>query len=153
MTIDHNQTPVGEEEARATETTAEQVSDAPEAAADATVETTEPTAAVEAAEPTPVSDVPVSEEPAPEPTAPAQPDEYFGRDLVSVMDTMIGEAINEVGKPAAQMTRDEKIAVLQRLDARGATQMRKSVETIAVRLGISRVTAYAYLDEARRAAN
>lgn len=91
--------------------------------------------------------------PAPEPTAPAQPDEYFGRDLVSVMDTMIGEAINEVGKPAAQMTRDEKIAVLQRLDARGATQMRKSVETIAVRLGISRVTAYAYLDEARRAAN
>ena len=57
------------------------------------------------------------------------------------------------GKPAAQMTRDEKIAVLQRLDARGATQMRKSVETIAVRLGISRVTAYAYLDEARRAAN
>jgi predicted transcriptional regulator YheO len=51
------------------------------------------------------------------------------------------------------MSRDEKIAVLQRLDARGATQMRKSVETIAVRLGISRVTAYAYLEEARRAAD
>lgn len=83
----------------------------------------------------------------------AQPDEYFGRDLVSVMDTMITEAIREVGKPVAQMSRDEKIGVLQRLDARGATQMRKSVETIAVRLGISRVTAYAYLDEARRSSS
>ena len=82
-----------------------------------------------------------------------QPDEYFGRDLVSVMDTMITEAIREVGRPVAQMSRDEKIAVLQRLDARGATQMRKSVETIAVRLGISRVTAYAYLEEARRSAD
>jgi predicted transcriptional regulator YheO len=88
---------------------------------------------------------------APEPDVPAQPDEHIGRDLVSVMDAMIGEAIGEAGKPVAQMSRDDKIGVLQRLDARGATQMRKSVETIAMRLGISRVTAYAYLDEARRA--
>ena len=87
-----------------------------------------------------------------EPASSDQPDEYFGRDLVSVMDAMITEAIREVGRPVAQMSRVEKIAVLQRLDARGATQMRKSVETIAVRLGISRVTAYAYLDEARRTA-
>jgi predicted transcriptional regulator YheO len=81
------------------------------------------------------------------------PDEYFGRDLVSVMDAMITEALREVGKPATLMSRDDKIGVLQRLDAQGATRMRKSVESIAVRLGISRVTAYAYLDEARRAAD
>ncbi|NNG19849.1 hypothetical protein HJ590_09715 [Naumannella sp. ID2617S] len=42
-----------------------------------------------------------------------------------------------------------RIAVLQTLDRQGATQMRKSIEAIATRLGISRVTAYAYLDEAR----
>jgi Uncharacterized protein conserved in bacteria len=88
--------------------------------------------------------------PQPAADAAAGPDEYIGRDLVSVMDAMITEAIVEVGKPVTQMNRDDKIAVLLRLDARGATQMRKSVETIAVRLGISRVTAYAYLDEARR---
>lgn len=90
--------------------------------------------------------------PTQKPAAKESPDEYFGRDLVAVMDSMISEAIREVGRPASQMTRDEKIAVLERLDERGATQMRKSVETIAVRLGISRVTAYSYLDEARRAA-
>jgi predicted transcriptional regulator YheO len=86
----------------------------------------------------------------PSAAAPSAPDEHFGRDLVSVMDAMIGDALGEVGRPVAQMSRDDKIGVLRRLDARGATQMRKSIETIAVRLGISRVTAYAYLDEARR---
>lgn len=87
----------------------------------------------------------------PQQAGPQQPDEYFGHDLVSVMESMITEAIHEVGRPVAHMTRDEKIGVLQRLDAQGATQMRKSVESIAARLGISRVTAYAYLDEARKA--
>jgi predicted transcriptional regulator YheO len=79
----------------------------------------------------------------------SQPDEYFGEDLVAVMDAMITQAINEVGKPVPRMTREAKIAVVERLDRQGATQMRKSVESIATRLGISRGTAYAYLDEAR----
>jgi predicted transcriptional regulator YheO len=77
------------------------------------------------------------------------PREHFGTDLVSVMDAMITDAINEIGRPVAQMSRDDKITVLQRLDQRGATRMRKSIESIGTRLGISRVTAYAYLDEAR----
>jgi predicted transcriptional regulator YheO len=85
------------------------------------------------------------------PSAPAAdaPREHFGTDLVSVMDAMITDAIGDIGRPVAQMSRDDKIAVLQRLDQRGATRMRKSIESIAKRLGISRVTAYAYLDEAR----
>jgi predicted transcriptional regulator YheO len=83
------------------------------------------------------------------PALTSQPDEYIGKDLVAVLDAMITQAVSEVGKPVPQMTRDDKIAVLERLDRQGATQMRKSVESIATRLGISRVTAYSYLDEAR----
>ncbi|OYN96199.1 hypothetical protein CGZ96_13070 [Enemella evansiae] len=82
-------------------------------------------------------------------TPPAAPDEYFGGDLVSVMDAMITRAIHDTGKPVGQLTRDDRIGVLQTLERQGATQMRKSIEAIAARLGISRVTAYAYLDEAR----
>ncbi len=82
------------------------------------------------------------------PTSP-QPDEFIGRDLGSVVDTMVTQAIAAAGKPVPQLTRDERIAVLERLDQQGVTRMRKSVELIATRLGISRVTAYAYLDEAR----
>jgi predicted transcriptional regulator YheO len=83
------------------------------------------------------------------PSSPTPPDEIIGSDLVSVMDAMITQAISEAGKPVDRMTRDDRIAVLQRLDRQGVTRMRKSVEQIAARLGISRVTAYAYLDEAR----
>lgn len=85
------------------------------------------------------------------PQAPShdQPNEFFGRDLMAVMDAMVTEAIREIGKPLGQMTRDDRIAVLTKLDQQGALQMRKGVENIAARLGISRVTAYAYLEEAR----
>jgi len=65
------------------------------------------------------------------------------------MDAMVTEAIREIGKPVGQMSRDDRIAVLTRLDQQGALQMRKGVESIATRLGISRVTAYSYLEEAR----
>lgn len=81
--------------------------------------------------------------------SPEQPNEFFGRDLVSVMDAMVSEAIREIGKPVDQMSRDDRIAVLTRLDQQGVLQMRKGVESIAARLGISRVTAYSYLEEAR----
>jgi predicted transcriptional regulator YheO len=82
-------------------------------------------------------------------TPAARADEYIGKDLVAVMDTMITQAIDDVGKPAPQMTRNDKIAVIERLDRQGATRMRKGIESIATRLGISRVTAYSYLEEAR----
>lgn len=80
---------------------------------------------------------------------PNAPREHFGTDLVAVMDSMISDAMHEIGRPLENMSRDDKITVLERLDQRGATQMRKSVEAIAKRLGISRVTAYSYLEEAR----
>lgn len=78
-----------------------------------------------------------------------QPKEFFGQDLPGVMDAMVTEAIREIGKPVDQMSRDDRIAVLTRLDQQGVLHMRKGVERIAARLGISRVTAYSYLDEAR----
>jgi predicted transcriptional regulator YheO len=65
------------------------------------------------------------------------------------MDAMVTEAIREVGRPVDAMTREDRMSVLLKLDQQGATQMRKGIENIAARLGISRVTAYAYLDEAR----
>ncbi|MGT2462289.1 helix-turn-helix domain-containing protein [Sinomonas atrocyanea] len=65
------------------------------------------------------------------------------------MDAMVTEAIREVGKPVDQMSRDDRIAILTKLDQQGVLQMRKGIDRVAARLGISRVTAYSYLDEAR----
>lgn len=84
-----------------------------------------------------------------DPQTPDGPSEFIGRDLVSVLDAMIAQAISDVGKPIDAMTRDDRIAVLAQLDRQGALQMRKAVDGIAARLGVSRVTIYSYLDEAR----
>nr|BFF18102.1 hypothetical protein GCM10025730_16230 [Promicromonospora thailandica] len=62
---------------------------------------------------------------------------------------MIGDAIAAVGRPVAMMGKGDRVAVLRALDARGAFHVKRSVETVAKRLGISRVTAYAYLDQLR----
>jgi predicted transcriptional regulator YheO len=43
--------------------------------------------------------------------------------------------------------------VLATLDQQGAFEIRRSVEMVSRRLGISKVTAYAYLDELRKAAS
>lgn len=80
---------------------------------------------------------------------PTTPSEFIGPDLTSVLDAMIVDAVREGGTPVERMTRQERIAILVRLDAQGALRMRKAVDKIAARLGISRVTVYKYLDEAR----
>lgn len=58
-----------------------------------------------------------------------------------------GEA--QVGRPLSQMTRVEKQQLVRYLDERGAFELRKSVESVAETLGVSRFTVYNYLDAAR----
>jgi predicted transcriptional regulator YheO len=87
--------------------------------------------------------------PQPSQTPPDEVNEFIGRDLVAVMDAMVTDAIREIGRPVDQMSREDRITVLTRLDQQGVLRMRRGVESVAARLGISRVTAYAYLDEAK----
>jgi predicted transcriptional regulator YheO len=49
------------------------------------------------------------------------------------------------------MSRAEKQQVVRFLDGRGAFALRKSVETVADALGVSRFTVYNYLDSSRQA--
>ena len=56
------------------------------------------------------------------------------------------------GKSIAEMTRAEKQGVVRFLDDRGAFAVRKSVETVAEALGVSRFTVYNYLEAIRESA-
>ena len=47
------------------------------------------------------------------------------------------------------MTRAEKQQLVRYLDERGAFALRRSVESVAETLGVSRFTVYNYLDAAR----
>ncbi|QIK71847.1 transcriptional regulator [Propioniciclava coleopterorum] len=78
------------------------------------------------------------------------PQELVGPDISSVLDEMISDAIATVGKPAAVMSKPDRIEVLRLLEARGAFHIKRAADRVSSRLGVSRVTVYGYLDEVRR---
>ena len=70
------------------------------------------------------------------------------------MDRAIVELIqmaeSQIRLPISQMSRAQKQQVVRFLDERGAFNLKKSVETVADALGVSRFTVYNYLDSSRQ---
>jgi len=62
---------------------------------------------------------------------------------------LIEDAIRSTGKTASEFSRDDKIAVISYLDARGAFLIRYSMEKVASLLGISKFSIYNYLNDMR----
>ena len=71
--------------------------------------------------------------------------ETFTHDLSEALDVLIGEAVIEIGVPITQMTRAQKIRLVQSLQEKGAFQIKKAVQIVAERVGVSRFTIYNYL--------
>ena len=63
-----------------------------------------------------------------------------------LLDKLIEQAIAQVGKPVALMTKDDKVAIVQYLNNAGAFLITKSGDKIASLLGISKFTLYSYMD-------
>lgn len=62
------------------------------------------------------------------------------------LDRMIATVEAELGARLADLSREAKQRAVRRLEARGAFQLRKSVEEVADALGVSRFTVYNYLN-------
>lgn len=77
-------------------------------------------------------------------------EEVFAADINEVLDTLIETAIAETGKTVALLERGDKMWILKFLEDKGAFFVKHSMDRVARRLGISRVTAYNYLDQVRR---
>lgn len=63
-----------------------------------------------------------------------------------LLDDLIRQSVELVGKPAALMNKDDKIKALQFLNRNGAFLITKSGDKIAKYFGISKFTLYSYLD-------
>lgn len=74
-------------------------------------------------------------------------EETFVDDVTAILESMIEEAIAEVGKPFALMEKSDKVALVKTLDQKGAFQFRRAVPIVAERLGVTRQTIYNYLGE------
>jgi hypothetical protein len=62
------------------------------------------------------------------------------------LDRLIGAVENELGAPLDALSREQKQAAVQLLHERGAFELRRSVETVAEAMGVSRFTIYNYLN-------
>ena len=81
--------------------------------------------------------------PAEPPTTP------FGNDIDSVVEAIVDDHQQLRHRGWAQLDRVERLRLFRDLDARGVFAVRRAVEQVAGRLGISRASAYSYLSQSR----
>ncbi len=80
-----------------------------------------------------------------EESQPAEPEKIIN--INDVLDELIQQSVALVGKPAALMTKDEKIRAIRFLSENGAFLVTRSGDKIAKYFGVSKYTLYSYLDK------
>ena len=69
--------------------------------------------------------------------------------VADLLDDLIRQADELVGKPVALMTKDDKVKAIRYLSNSGALLITKSGDKIARHFGISKYTLYSYLDNSK----
>ena len=67
-----------------------------------------------------------------------------------LLDQLIEQSVEKVGKPVALMTKDDKVAAIQYLNNAGAFLVTKSGDKISKYFGISKYTLYSYIDASKK---
>lgn len=75
--------------------------------------------------------------------------ESFVSNVSDLLDALIQEAQEQIGKPVAVMTKEDKMKMIQLLDRKGAFLIKKGGEKIWSYLNISKYTLYNYLEEGK----
>lgn len=78
-----------------------------------------------------------------------QKTEVFATDVRQLLEHILLEGQRMIGKPAAQMSREDHMRFLQYLDENGAFLITKSNERVCEFLGISKYMLYSILDKVR----
>jgi len=73
----------------------------------------------------------------------------FIDDAPQMLDAMFQKAVDFVGKPTSQMTKADRLRVVEILDEAGLLELRKAIPTVAGFLGVTRFTIHNYLNEIR----
>jgi len=69
--------------------------------------------------------------------------------LVQALDRMVAHIETEMGAPLEHLDRIDKQRAVRMLDDQGAFLLRKSIDQVADRMGVSRITIYNYLTAVR----
>jgi hypothetical protein len=69
--------------------------------------------------------------------------------LDDALERMVGKIEAELGASLAELSRTDKQAAVRILDEQGAFLLRRSIDDVADRMGVSRITIYNYLTAIR----
>lgn len=69
--------------------------------------------------------------------------------VADLLDDLIEQSVELIGKPAALMSKDERVRAIRFLNDTGAFLITKSGPKVCKYFGISKYTLYSYLDEAK----
>ncbi|MET7573727.1 helix-turn-helix transcriptional regulator [Streptomyces sp. NPDC005492] len=75
----------------------------------------------------------------------------FGNDIDSVVGAIVDTHQLRQSRTWAQLDRGQRLELFRSLDEHGVFAVRRAIEQVAVRLGISRASAYSYLAQTRAA--
>jgi len=75
--------------------------------------------------------------------------ESFVSNVNDLLDALVTETQELIGRPVAAMTKEDKVKFIQLLDEKGAFLIKKAGEKICSYLNISKYTLYSYLDESK----
>lgn len=70
-----------------------------------------------------------------------------------LLDTLIEQSVDLVGKPVALMSKDDKITAIQYLNTAGAFLITKSGDKVSSYFGISKFTLYSYIEAGKQQAD
>ena len=73
--------------------------------------------------------------------------EMFSDNISETIQTILTDTLYEMGESVLDMSRDNKIEFIGRLNSRCVFQLKKAVPIVAEHLGLSRATVYNYLRE------
>lgn len=82
-------------------------------------------------------------------TASTQNAEPIVTNVADLLDDLIQQSVEMIGKPAALMSKDERVRAIRFLNDTGAFLITKSGPKVCKYFGISKYTLYSYLDEAK----
>ncbi|MER7929189.1 helix-turn-helix transcriptional regulator [Streptomyces sp. NPDC096057] len=75
----------------------------------------------------------------------------FGNDIDSVVEAIVDAHLLHRSLTWVQLDRAQRLELFRGLDEHGVFAVRRAIEQVAARLGISRASAYSYLSQARAA--
>ena len=73
----------------------------------------------------------------------------FLSDAPEMLESVLERAIGMTAKPVAQMSKADRMRVVQMLDEAGMLEFRKAIPTVARYLGVTRFTIHNYINELR----